>query len=292
MPAIQNEIPENHMSKMLKLGIFVGENNWSFFHEIYKALESQYRLDVFEQHTFNTPLLYGRLNRWVFQRGIKSILNRNDICFFEWASCLMATASHMPKRSKIITRLHSFELYEWAPRINWEAVDKIILVSQTMQRFFSELYPKHAAKTEVVYNGINLNLYKPPLKKDFSFRIGMLCYILPIKRVYEVILMLSELRKRGYDVSLHIAGNTELDLRYKQSVYRLVEELKLSNVVTFYGPVDDSAEWLGRSTSFYPTAIGRVSRLPCWRRWQRLLLPLTFLGWRGRDTASREHLYI
>lgn len=229
---------------MTSLGLFVGEGNWTFFHEIYEDLASHFQVEVYHQRTVNTPLLHGRLNRWLFRHGIQSVLNRNEVCFFEWASDLLVAASHMPKRSKIVTRLHSFELFEWAPKINWDAVDKVILVSQTMQKRFCELYPHQADKTCVVYNGVDLSRFKPPDKRDFSFRIGMLCNILPIKRVYEVILSLNELRKGGYGASLHIAGEPKGDYRYAQAVQRLVDELGLQDAVTFYGRVDETTAWL------------------------------------------------
>jgi glycosyltransferase involved in cell wall biosynthesis len=180
----------------------------------------------------------------VNKRNIRELLQQSEVCFFEWASDLLASASFLPRQCKIVTRLHSFELYDWAPKINWEAVDKIILVSQTMQSRFCELYPQHAAKSEVVYNGIDLSQYTSPIEKEFSFRIGMLCNILPIKRVYEAVLALAELRNRGYEASLHIAGNPEREPRYTQAVYRLVKELNLSNAVTFYGHTDGAADWL------------------------------------------------
>jgi len=147
---------------MAKLGSFVGVNIWTFFNEIYDDLIVHYPTEVYKRRTFNIPLLYGRLNRWGYREGIRSILSRNDVCFFEWASDLLVIASYLPKKSKIVTRLHSFELYDWAPKIKWDSVDKIILVSYAMQRMFAALYPAHASKTEVIYNGRMLNQFHPP----------------------------------------------------------------------------------------------------------------------------------
>jgi hypothetical protein len=126
---------------MKKIGVFVGEEMWTFFNEIYNDLNARYQTEVYKEKIYNTPLLYGRLNRWVFNRQLRSMLRRNDICFFEWASELLMHASHMPKQCAIVTRLHSFELYEWAPKINWDAVDKITLISHAMQRQFVAVYP-------------------------------------------------------------------------------------------------------------------------------------------------------
>jgi len=255
---------------MKKIGVFVGEEMWTFFNEIYDDLNAHYETEIYKKKIHNTPLLYGRLNRWVFNRQLRSMLRRNGICFFEWASELLAAASKMPKNCAIVTRLHSFELHEWAPKINWDAVDKIILISNAMQRQFVTLYPEQAHKTEVVYNGRSLDAFSPPAQKDFDpfdlsastsaslstrlktgfaqdkFRLGMLCHIKPIKRIYEVILMLYELRRQGYNAALYIAGEAQSagDMRYQAAIHRLVEELELNDAVIFDGFVTDAPGWL------------------------------------------------
>jgi glycosyltransferase involved in cell wall biosynthesis len=227
-----------------RIGFFVGEDNWAFFSEIFSDLSNHYQTEVFKRKIYNTPLLYGRLNRWAFSRNIQVLLNRNDICFFEWASELLAMASQMPKTCKIVTRLHSFELYQWAPKINWDVVDKVILVSQAMRDKFVDLYPDHIHKTEVVYNGISLERFKPPVQRKFAFNLGMLCNINPVKRIYEVILMFYNLIEQGYDAHLYIAGRPTDDFRYAVSVCRLVEKLNLQNCVIFNGHVADTPAWL------------------------------------------------
>jgi len=231
---------------MKKIGVFVGEEMWTFFHEIYDDLQTHYQTEVYKEKIYNTPLLYGRLNRWAFDRQVRAMLRRNDVCFFEWASHLLMHASHIPKTCTIVTRLHSFELYEWAPQINWDAVDKIILISHAMQRQFVALYPEQERKTVVIYNGRSLDAFRPPEHKDFKLRLGMLCHFKPIKRIYETILMLYELRQKGYNATLAIAGDAQSarDLRYKAAIHRLVKKLNLSSAVSFDGYVSDAPGWL------------------------------------------------
>ncbi|MEW6406610.1 MAG: glycosyltransferase family 4 protein, partial [Chloroflexota bacterium] len=193
-----------------------------------------------------TPLLHRRLNDWIYRRGIRSVLNRNDVCFFEWASELLAMASHMPKAAPIVTRLHSFELVDWAHRIKWDHVDKIIFVSDSMRRRFIDQYPEHGGKTVLVYNAISTEKFFP-VPRQFDFSLGMLCTIAPIKRVYEAILVVEELRDLGYSPTLHIAGgpaNGNHQNRYHLAVHRLVEKLDLQQAVKFYGHVDNPAQWL------------------------------------------------
>jgi len=227
-----------------KIGILVGENKLTFFEKIYDDLSTHYQTDIYERKFYNIPLLHGRLNRWAFQKGIYSMLHRNDICFFEWASELLMIASHMPKKCIIITRLHSFELYDWAPKIYWENVDKVILVSRAMQLMFNELYPEHRNKTEVIYNGCSVDKFVFTGQREFRFTLGMLGRVSPIKRVYEMILVFHSLVKKGYDAKLLIAGDPDDDYRYAVAVHRLVRELGLQDKVVFFGHVSDTATWL------------------------------------------------
>jgi glycosyltransferase involved in cell wall biosynthesis len=227
-----------------KLGVFVGEDNWTFFHDIYASLNAQYQIEIFKQQTVNTPLLHGRLNRWMYQNRIQSIRKNSDACFFEWASDLLAAASHMPRHGKIITRLHSFELYEWASKINWDAVDTIIVLSHFMANQFSEQFPEQRKKVSIVNNGVSLEKFSPAGRREFTFTMGMLGSIVPIKRVYEAILTVSKLVKRGYPACLHLAGAPEGDYRYAVAVHQLVEKLALKDHVFFDGFVSDTPAWL------------------------------------------------
>lgn len=230
---------------MKRLGVLVGEDNWSFFGDIYTDLTACYQTQVFRKKTYRVPLLRGRLNRWVYHQSLTSIMRSSEVCFFEWASELLMHASQLPKRCRIVTRLHSFELYAWAPRIDWSAVDKVILVSRAMQRSFNDLYPDHANKTLVINNGVSLKLFKPPERRSFNLTLGMLCHLVSVKRVYEVVLMLSNLRQQGCNATLRIAGNPdEGEFRYAAAVYRLVKELKLGDSVIFDGFVSGTSAWL------------------------------------------------
>ena len=233
---------------MKKIGILVGEQgDWKFFHEICADLSEIYEPVIFEQKSYNTPLLHGRLNRWAFSKGVRTVLQNSDVSFFEWASELLVEASHMPKFGPMVVRLHSYELFAWAHRINWDPVDKIILVSQAMQRKFNELYPAQAAKTVVIYNAKPLDQFHPNPQRSFNFDLGMLASFVPRKRIYEVVVALHELRQQGVPARLHIAGGRvhgpDLD-EYYVAIRQLVDRLNLQESVIFYDHIANTADWL------------------------------------------------
>ena len=232
---------------MKKLGVFVGEGGlWTFFNDIYDHLETRFETHLYQPpQKFKTPLLHGRLNRWAYRQSIRSVVQNCDLNFFEWASEYLQIASEMPKTNPIVTRLHSFELYDWAPRIHWENVDKIIFISKGIEKKFIEMFPEQRHKTIMIYNAVPVDKFQP-IQREFDFSIGMLGTIAPIKRVYEMVLMVKELQDLGYHPSLHIAGGKmykdRID-RYYIAVQQAVKKLKLQNNVKFYGHVNNPAQW-------------------------------------------------
>ena len=272
---------------MTKLGVFVGERGlWTFFREIYEDLASHYDTSVFSPKEYHLPLLSGRINRWAYRNGIRSMLKQNDVCFFEWASELLEIASHMPKYAPIVTRLHSFELADWAHRINWDRVDRIIFISDAIRRKFLARYPEQADKSVLIYNAISVDRFHP-IPRPFDFSIGMLCAISPIKRVYEAIMMIRELMDLGYDPKLHIAGapvHDNLQDRYYVSVHRLVQKLGLEQAVQFYGQWIARSPGSGKSIYSFPTAIGRAYRRRSSKPWRP-----GAIAWRIFGTGPRKY---
>jgi glycosyltransferase involved in cell wall biosynthesis len=75
----------------------------------------------------------------------------------------------------------------------------------------------------------------------------MLCELTPIKRVYDMILTVYELKKQGHHFVLHVGGapkDGSNNARYFVSIKRAVEKLGLQDQVVFHGWVDDPASWL------------------------------------------------
>lgn len=235
---------------MKRLGIFVGENQWTFFREICADLQQHFDATVFSRRFVNVPWAANRINAALYFRDLKSMLRSNDACFFEWSTDLLMHASKCPRSCAVITRLHSFELYEWAPQVDWDGVDRIVMVSHAMRDRFAELYPAHAHKTVVVYNGRALDAFHPEGRGPFRFHIGMACNIVPIKRVYEAVLSLHALSKSGHDARLFIAGSPAGEYRYAVAVERLVDMLGLRDVVTLEGKVDDMPAWFRKIDIF------------------------------------------
>ena len=126
----------------MKLGIAI-EETWDFFHEIYKDLSSRHETSLFKRRTTKLRVAHSRINNYYFRNDLRALMQQNDVVFFEWASHLLEAASHMPKSCGIVTRLHRYEMYQFAERI--QCVDRVILVAQNRPPPLSA----HAHKTVV-----------------------------------------------------------------------------------------------------------------------------------------------
>jgi glycosyltransferase involved in cell wall biosynthesis len=229
----------------MRLGVVVDLKK-TFINELLVDWNLHYDTEIFSYQDIRLPVLYGRVKQWWLSSSLRRFIRSNDLIFFEWAGPFLVVASQLSINTPIIVRLHSFELFEYASKINWQPINRIVLVSEAMQKKFIARYPEYAERTRVVYHGKQLDKFNPAFQR-FRGNLGMLGNLTPIKRVYELILTLSELNKWGYNLHLHLAGEPRKgprDQRYYASLHRLVEKLGLQDQITFYGFVSDPENWL------------------------------------------------
>jgi glycosyltransferase involved in cell wall biosynthesis len=150
--------PEKEYKAAMQLGI-INFETWSFFREIYADLEKNHSVSRFEWRVKSFPILNQRLNDWSLNRNLMVFLEKNDVVFFEWASEYLSVASHLPKRCGIVTRLHRYEMYGLVDQINWNNVDKIILVSQVKKKEFLERFPDQGPKLFVIPEAIDTSAF-------------------------------------------------------------------------------------------------------------------------------------
>jgi glycosyltransferase involved in cell wall biosynthesis len=226
----------------MKIGIAI-EETWSFLHEIYADLQAQHTVSLFQRRQVGWPVFNERINRALFHHDLRTFMQQNEVVFFEWASGLLAAASHLPKTCGIVTRLHRYEMYQWVDQINWHNVDTIILVSEAKRREFVARFPQHSHKAVVVPEAVSLERFQSYIK-PFAGDIGILCHMKPRKRVYELILAFHELLQQQDGFHLHIGGGEATGFsEYSVVVRTLVAQLGLQDKITFYGHVAQPEKW-------------------------------------------------
>jgi glycosyltransferase involved in cell wall biosynthesis len=233
----------------MRLGVAI-EETWDFFHEVYADLRAHHDTTLYERRPLRMPLLDRHFAPYWSRREMRSFMKRQDAMFFEWASGLLAAASALPKSCGIVARLHRYELYRWADRINWDAVDRLIVVSQAKVREFAEAFPGQTHKVVMIPEAVSVQRFQPE-EKLFAGDIGILCHMRPRKRVYELVLAFHELVQQRPRSHLHIGGGRADGFgEYDEAVRQLVQRLGLRDKVTFYGHVTKPEEWYPRIDVF------------------------------------------
>lgn len=236
----------------MRLGIVVGEGEtWRFFQHTYQDLLDHYEVDVLQVRRLKLPILQSRVNSQLLRHHLLAFMQSHDLVFFEWASSLLAYASQLPKRCRIVVRLHRYEMFEWVSRIKWSAVDRVIVVSEAMRQKFVARFPEHGSKTIVIPEGISIEKFRTNPLKECSGDIGTLCFLSPRKRIYELILAFSELNRKREHMHLHIGGSSQPEhADYYEAIQRLVGKLSLHDKVTFYGEITEPWNWYNKIDVF------------------------------------------
>ena len=239
---------------MLKIALIA--HNMKFFQEIYDEMHKQFEIRTDFEPQVRLPGL-GSTNSgprsFLRKQKMKSLMSWSDISFFEWTSGYLIEATNLKKKySKIVTRLHSFEIAYYADKVNWNKVDKIILVCEAMRKRFLKMFPEVPKdKTVVINNVVNLDKLKFIPNKKFQSTLGTLAYISPEKRIYELVLAFAEIHKDMPELKFHIGGPSFEGVdRYYLAIEELIEKLDLMEYVIMDGEVKDINSWFKKIDIF------------------------------------------
>lgn len=232
-------------NRSLRVGLVVDGSD-HFIRPAEQVLRDRYRVSRFAPRFIKAPVIGASVNKVLLELQLRAFLTVHDLVFFEWAGDLLVKATHMVKRCPLVTRLHSIEVATAAHRVEWSQVDSAIVVSEQMGRRLLKAAPSQPGELRVINYGVNLELFRPT-HRQFGHRIGMIARVVPIKRVYEAVLTVYDLRRQGYPFALTVGGplNDSLEPRYPRAIYELIDRLELEEHVVLLGPVPDPTDFYG-----------------------------------------------
>ncbi len=102
----------------------------------------------------------------------------------------------------------------------------------------------------MIISSVSLDRFRQA-ERTYRGNLGVLCQLIPRKRVYDLILVLAEMLKDGDRFHLHIGGaDHPAHGDYSLALRRIVERLGIQDRVTFYGNVEDTPSWLEKIDVF------------------------------------------
>lgn len=230
-------------TKPLRVGLVIDGTD-HFLRPIETELRRHHHVTRFAPRFVRLPLIGQRVNDRLLKWQLARFLNENDVVFFEWAGYLLGQASRLPKRGRIVARMHSVELATSVEQIHWAGVDCLVVLNDAMHQRLQSLASLLPSVT-VIANGVDLHRFRFR-PKDFRYRLGMVCNLLPIKRVYEAVLCVHALRQAEHPFTLRVAGSRGDGeaRRYAWALESLINKLNLTDAVWFDGFVSDIPTWL------------------------------------------------
>lgn len=176
----------------------------------------------------------------VFEKGseaeMKSLLEWCDLAWFEWCDQLVIAASKMPKKCKMICRLHSYEVFSDMPRqVDWSKIDHLVLVSDAVKELLSYNFNVPCPIT-VIHNGVDLEKFTIPPNKKPGKKICSIGYINYKKNPAMLLYCFKAIHDYDPGYTFHLAGEHQ-DARIQVYFAHLLPRLNIP--VSFDGWVED-----------------------------------------------------
>lgn len=178
-------------------------------------------------------------------------LEQADLTWVEWVQDAAIAASILPRKGKLVLRLHSFEAYTSLPAlVEWERVDALMVVAPHVTEILKLGTPDlpGLVRVAVVPNGVDLARYT--LRKNPA-RTGRVAFVGALRHTKNLPLVLqcfAKAAERDATLTLHLAGQYEggelEQTELAVYLHHLVRQLGLAERVVFHGQVADIPAFL------------------------------------------------
>lgn len=212
---------------------FFSKGDNKFLYEIIESLSKH-----FETRLITIPSVQN-------YKLIDQFMDWSNICWFEWCDELIVYASNLGIAANriIICRLHSYEAFTSYPaKVNWKNIDKLIFVSNYIQKYVTETFKLNEEITTVISNGVQVDKlnytqripgYKVAYMGFINYKKGPMLLLQTFKAIYD--------RDPAYQ--FHVAGKYQ-DTRYLLYFNQMVKEFGLGSNFFFEGWQTDIDNWL------------------------------------------------
>ncbi len=154
---------------------------------------------------------------------------------------VLTTHSLEPHRPWKVEQLgKAYNASSWIEKTAYENADGIIAVSSAMKKDVSELYDIEKDKVEVIYNGIDLDQYKPEIDKDILIKYDIdqnkpfLLFVGRITRQKGIVHLVNSIKYINEDVQIVLCAGMpdtkEIEIEMKNAVDLAKKETK-NNII-------------------------------------------------------------
>lgn len=206
-------------TKKARIAVFAAFR--TFIDPVIESLKTQHEVRIFEKGS---------------EADMRSLLEWCDLAWFEWCDQLVIAATKLPKKCKMICRLHSYEVFSEMPRqVDWSKIDHLVLVSDAVKDLLSYNF-KVPAPISVIHNGVDLNKFQIPAEKPLGKKVCSIGYINYKKNPSLLLYCFKAIHEHDPGYTFHIAGEHQ-DARIQVYFAHLLPKLNIP--VQFDGWVED-----------------------------------------------------
>jgi len=220
---------------------------------------------------------------------MNALMEWADLAWFEWCDNLIIEATKLPKKCKIICRLHSYEAFTEMPsQVDWSKVDQLVFVNQSVMELAKPQIGSSVPLT-IIYNGVDLDKFRIPESKQDSSqplckKIASVGYINYKKNPGLLLYCFKKIYQHDSEFSLHIAGSHQ-DPRIKLYFDNYLKCHPMP--VYFDGWIDDMPSWYTDKGFVISTSLFESFHYSIAEGMASGLIPLIH-DWYGADTLYPE----
>jgi glycosyltransferase involved in cell wall biosynthesis len=199
--------------------------------------------DTFAQGILSQLAAHNEIKRFAGNttQQLSELLDWADLAWFEWCDQLLIEATKLPKKCKMICRLHSYEAFTDMPaKVDWSKVDRLILVNPNVAAILDE-YHSIPVKREIVYNGVDLDKFAFREKQVHGKKVCSLGFINYKKNPGLLLYCFKALHEYDPEFTFYVAGQHQ-DPRIKAYFDHMLKRLNIP--VTFDNWVTDVPGYL------------------------------------------------
>lgn len=184
------------------------------------------------------------------EEELTNCVQTSDVLWFEWCNeLLLAGLNKMQfKSSKVICRLHSYEIFTQIPaHVDWTKIDHLIFVNESVQKLMrmmdgGKMMPKTLTE-HIIPNLVSIDKWDfvgVEEKKNKIASLGSINY----KKDSSQLLNISEAISGDFPKhKIHVAGEIQ-DMRYEIMFKQYMEAVESSKNLVFDGPQKNANGWL------------------------------------------------
>jgi len=209
-----------------------------------------------------------------------------DVTFVDWCDPLLIEVSRGLKTSKIIARLHSYEFFDgYVEHVNWNNIDKLILVNDSLDNLIRYKIPFSLKKTRVIYHGIDLNKFQFNENRPKSNTVGIAGFINYKKDPSFAIACFDEIYRACPHLKFVWAGQHQ-DLRYHLDMINMMSKIRFPlSIIPWQDDMNkffQSVDYIFSSSLFESCHLSILEGMACG------VIPIVRM-WRGSENIYPSH---